>query len=237
MKIAVIDDEKCWRQRAKREIAVCLENMKENMEILSYSSGEEFLEKNEAFDMVFMDVEMEGMNGFDVTYVYKQSFPTSLVAILTMHSKFASMGYKVNAFRYIDKARMESEIGEALSAGIKVLGRNKKISFHIVSMGDIQLIIRDIIFIETVKRNVQIHTRTGQYLSNQTISELEFQLKEYGFYLVHRSILVNMDMILKIDSRRRRVYLDDGSVVTVARERISELKKVFLKYTFEYNNM
>lgn len=236
MKIAIIDDEKAWRLKANQEIDNYLKSIGTPCQISIYTSGERFLEHPEVFDMVFMDVEMDGIDGFQTTNAYKQMFPKCLVCILTTHSEFYSTGYKVNAFRYIEKEKMAEEIREALSSGITVLEKDRTISFHIVNIGEIELAINEILFIETAKRNVKIHTREEQYLSNRTLSELEQELGKYGFYCVHKSTLVNLDAITYMDAKTRKVYLCDGSCITVAGQKLPELKKKYLEHKFAYGN-
>lgn len=236
MKIAIVDDEKVWRLKAKQEIDNYLKSIGEPSHIFMYTSGERFLEEPEAFDMVFMDIEMDGIDGFQTTNSYKQIFPKCLVAILTTHSECYSIGYRVNAFRYIEKEKMAEEIKEALSSGITVLEKDRTLSFHIVNVGEIELPINEILFIETAKRNVRIHTRDQQYLSNRTLSEIEQELGKYGFYFVHKSTLVNLDAITDMDTKNRKVYLCNGSCVTVAGQKIPELKKKYLEHKFAYGN-
>ncbi|MBQ3783218.1 MAG: response regulator transcription factor [Lachnospiraceae bacterium] len=236
MKIAIVDDEKVWRLKTKQAIDNYLKSIGELTHISMYTSGEHFLEQPEAFDMVFMDVEMDGIDGFQTINSYKQIFPKCLVAILTTHSEFYSIGYRVNAFRYIEKERMAKEIKEALSSGIKLLEKDRKISFHIVNIGEIELAINEILFIETAKRNVRIHTREQQYLSNRTISEIGQELDKYGFYFVHKSTLVNLEAITEIDTKNRKVCLCNGNYVTVAGQKIPELKKRYLEHKFTYGN-
>ena len=237
MKIAVLDSDSLWRGRVKKDIKECLESMKQDVEIFDYSTGKELLAQGREFDMLFTDIEMEGINGFDTIYSYKQNFPNCLAVIVTMHNQFSCAGYKVGAFRYLSKIKMREEIEEALASGMKMLKKNKKMAFHIISVGKISLAIKDIYYIETEKRNIQIHTRDRQYLSNHTISELELQLKDYGFCLVHKSTLVNLDAIEKIDGTNRKIQLYNGSCITVARQRIPELKKKFIQYTFDHSNL
>lgn len=232
MKIAIVDDEKVWRLKAKQEIHNYLISTGEPSQLFTYPSGESFLEQPEAFDLVFMDVEMDGIDGFQTTTAYKKMFPKGLVAMLTTHSECYSTGYKVNAFRYIEKEKMAEEIEEALSSAITVLEKDQTISFHIVNVGEVELPINEILFIETEKRNVRIHTREQQYVSNRNLTEIGQELDKYGFYFVHKSTLVNLDAIIDIDAKNRKVFLCNGNWVTVARQKITELKKKYLEHNF-----
>ena len=132
--------------------------------------------------------------------------------------------------------KMAEEVKEALSSGITVLEKDRTISFHIVNIGEIELTINEILFIETAKRNVRIHTREQQYLSNRTLSEIGQELSKYGFFFVHKSTLVNLDAITEIDAQKRKVSLCNGSWVTVAGQKIPELKKRYIEHKFEYGN-
>ena len=237
MKIAIIDDEKVWIKKTYQEINQYLNLQQKSAHIISiFTSGEAFLEQSEAFDMVFMDIEMEGMDGFKTTIAYKHLFPKSLVCILTTHDEFSCIGYKVNAFRYIKKEQMKEEIPEALCSGIKVLEKDQKISFHIVNIGEIKLELNEIVFMETFKRNMLIHTRTKQYISNCTLAHIEQEYGKYGFFSIHKSILVNLDAITYIDNKNRKIHLYNGSIVTASRQKIPELKKRYLEHKSEYGN-
>ena len=117
-----------------------------------------------------------------------------------------------------------------------MLEKDRTISFHIVNIGEIELTINEILFIETAKRNVRIHTREEKYLSNRTLSEIEQELGKYGFYFVHKSTLVNLDAIAYMDAKNRKIHLCNGSCVTIAGQRLPELKKKYLEHKFAYGN-
>ncbi len=236
MNIAIIDDEKEWRIKTKEVVIQNLKSMKHNASISVYSSGDVFLQDEKTFDMVFMDIEMNGTDGFETTQAYKKCFPKCLVCILTTHSELSRLGYRVDAFRYINKDSMVEEISEALSSGIKVLGKNKKIAFHVVNVGEIQLPINEILYIETIKRNVRIYTREQEYLSNRTITSFEKELHTYGFYSVHKSTLVNLDAITSIDTKKRELGFPNGKSVTIAGKKMPEVKQKYLEIKFMYAN-
>ena len=124
MRIAVVDDEKNWLVKIKRYIKEYFGEM--DVEIRTFFSSEAFLEDAGEYQFVFMDIEMQGRDGFSVLQEYRMEHVDSLFIILTTHIEMSREGYKVEACRYIDKYKME-EIREALdSAPLKSLARKLK---------------------------------------------------------------------------------------------------------------
>ena len=114
LKIAVVDDEPLWQQKTVDVI-----EKKYGLDaphIDRYSSGRELLDRNTYYDILFMDIEMEGLDGFETAKRYQKQYEYAKIAMLTSHTELSRRGYVVNAFRYIDKACMEAEITEAISA-------------------------------------------------------------------------------------------------------------------------
>ena len=153
---------------------------------------------------------------------------------LTSHVELSRRGYLFNAFRYIDKSNVEVELDEALSAVELLWQKNHVLEFHVVNMGTVHLKLQDILFIETEKRNVVIHTKEQSFISNRKIDELEEELKEWGFFRSHKSYLVNLANIIKFD--RFYVYFRNRKKAMVSTRKYVELKESYLKQKYEMAN-
>lgn len=231
MKIGIIDDEKVWRDNATEIIQ---EYYNDTIVVDVYSCGEYLLKKEIEYDIVFIDVEMEGIDGFETAEKYKSKYPDSIIIMLTMHIELSRKGYFVNAFRYIDKANMLVEIPEALNATDKLLERNKKIEINVVNLGRVILMQKDIMFVETELRNVHIHTTGKEYLCTDNMTYMKEHLDFDKFYGCHKSYIVNLDAIDTFD--RFFVYMVDGSKAMVSSRRYAELKRRYLERKLECAN-
>lgn len=231
MKIAVVDDEKLWQEKIKRLLEAYA--WSENIEIDLFSSGEAFYKKKD-YDIVFMDIEMGKMDGFEAAYRYKENNQDFVLIFLTTHTEMSRRGYLVNAFRYIDKANVEEELKEALDAFELLCKKNHVIQFHVVNLGTVHLKLKDILYIETEKRNVVIHTKEQSFVSNRKIEELEEELKEWGFFRSHKSYLVNLTNIFKFD--KLNVYFKNGKKALVSTRKYVELKESYLKQKYVIAN-
>ena len=220
MRIAVVDDEELCRKSVERFIREY--PWKEDIIVDLFSSGEDFV-KHDDYDIVFMDIEMQGMDGFEAVRQYKENNEETTIIFLTTHTELSRKGYIVNAFRYIDKKEMKSEIDEALVAVEDLQSKNHIVSFHILFTGEISLRTKEIFFIETDKRNVIIHTKEKSYVSNRKIEELEDELHEWGFFRCHKSYIVNLGNIASFD--KLNVYFRNGDKAMVSVRKYPELKE------------
>lgn len=124
MRIAIVDDELIWR---KKSYSYIKKSVEKNDSIDVFKSGNDFLEKHAEYDIVFMDIEMPEIDGWNTAKTYRIFYPESVVAMLTTHDEMCSKGYHINAFRFISKQNMEYELSEALSSLRKILRKDKQI--------------------------------------------------------------------------------------------------------------
>lgn len=228
MRIAIVDDQKNWRECVEELIK---KHYGENIpQIDQFDCGESFYNQEE-YDVVFMDIEMKEMDGFEAAKRYKQNNKDALILFLTTHVELSRRGYLINAFRYIDKACIVEEMEEALSSIDELPKKDHVIVLHVVNMAEIHIRTKDILFIETDKRNIIVHTVERDFKSNRGIEELETELKDYGFFRCHKSYLVNLERVRKID--KVFAYFTNGMKAMISTRKYPEMKERF----FEYNSI
>ncbi len=228
MKIAIVDDDTNWRERIQARIMQC-----GDMEIDTFSCGEEFLTSAGHYDISFVDIEMSGMDGFETISKAKQRDEDSIYVILTTHTELSRKGYCVNAFRYIDKAHLE-EIDEAIESAAVVLGRNKKIEVNVIGDGARDIVLKNIIYIETEKHYIVVHTRQGALKCNNNLKDIETILPNTWFCRCHNVFIVNLDEILRIDGRI--AYLSNGDDIDISYRKMSQFKKLYINRQYECAN-
>lgn len=232
MRIAVVDDEKLWLKRVED----FLDNYYSDREIdiTCYLSGKHFLDENKKFDIILMDIEMPVLDGFEAIERYKARFPESVIIILTTHDEYIKKGYIFEAFRYIDKISMDNELPEALKNAERRLDVGKTMFLKVLRVGEVAVKIRDIIYIETMKRHVIVHIKKDLLLCGNTISEMEKELADEGFFRVHRSYLINLrcvDSFCKTD-----IKMSNGDMAMLSARRCAEFKKHLMEYRYYIAN-
>ena len=124
MKIMICDDEIYIRDTLKQHLKEYYSSL--DVLILSASSGEELLrlverEQGDVF-CIFLDIEMEGMDGLETARRLRAEYPALPILLLTSHTELALEGYEVQAFRFLAKPLRQEKLVEALRAVEKNFG-------------------------------------------------------------------------------------------------------------------
>lgn len=232
IKIAIIDDEKYWRDEIEKTLYECYDRDKIELDI--YESGIEYIEKHNIYDITFVDIEMQSLDGFETITAARKFNPEGFFIILTIHTEFSRKGYHVNAFRYIDKVHLKEEMWEALNSVKIILMKNRKINISIISEGVQEFILKDIIYIETDRHCVLIHTKNGVKRCNNSMSEIEGLLTDECFCRCHNSFIVNLDEIKEL--KNNILLMSNGETVEVSKRKNSVFKKVYIKRQYVLAN-
>lgn len=228
--IAIVEDEEKWQRVAKNEIE---RHYGTNAYIDFFQTGEKFLEKCQDYDMIFMDIELPGKDGFEIAEEYVREHRDTLLIIMTTHTEMSRKGYQVNAFRYIDKFHPE-EIAEALQSAEKRKRRLKRIAFQFPNAGEVKLCCKDIIYLESDNHNIKVQTLEETLVCREKMEYVKEMLEEFGFFLIHRSYLINLDHVK--DFNKKDVIMSNEEFIPISRDRYVLFKKNYFQWKFENAN-
>ncbi len=184
-------------------------------------------------DIALLDIDFDGAgyNGMDIARRMRSLRNDTVIIFVTNFIEYAPEGYEVQAFRYILKRNLESDLRAALSLALKQLHQE---TLPIQVNGEIiRFPLDDILYLEVQQHNVTLVTqmmtperKQREYCFYATLSDLEERLEPLGFLRIHKSYLVNMKH-LKI-FRCREAILDNGTTLRVGEKGYAEKKQKFL---------
>ena len=96
MEVAIVDDEKVIREQIKK-LAVKYEP---DCNVKYYETGEELLAEGKKFDVLFLDIQMEGMNGIDTARALREKQEDMVVIFITGVKEYVFEAFDVSAFHY-----------------------------------------------------------------------------------------------------------------------------------------
>lgn len=192
-------------------------------------------------DMVFLDVQMPGIDGFGVVEaVGADSMPATI--FVTAYDQFALKAFDAHAIDYLLKpydaerfrrsmervrtqirGKKRAEVEDRLTALITELrGKREFLERIVVRSGGRILILRidDIDWLEAASNYVRIHAGGRQYLLRETMTNLESRLDPTQFVRIHRSTIVRLDRIKELEPLFQGDYvliLEDGTRLTSSR--------------------
>ncbi len=228
MKIGIVEDEAVWRNKIKASIEKYCTDKNISAQIKAYDNERDFM-KDADTDLLFLDIELaEGEDGFRIAEKLMDSGNQCRICFLTSHAEMARRGYRVNAFRYIDKKYLE-EMDEALDSFFKTRIQDRTIYCKDTAGIQIGINLRDLLLIETTGRKLRYLMLNGrEYICEGRISETAQSLSPFGFFYVQRSYIVNLKYIETVNSHE--ITLCNGLKITIGRVRSKEFKKAFFKW-------
>lgn len=230
--ILIVDDEQMARERIKRFLTACTTHP---LEIAEAENAPQALEmiKNKTYHVVFLDIQMPEMTGFDLLYQLEER-PFQII-FQTAYDEFAVKAFEVNACDYLLKpfteARLIGALNKALSAPslkqeLESLERHlekSKIYLNSVTSknGAITKVLRiaDVYAFKSEDHYTFAMTSQGEFIIDNSLSFLEKHLDPQAFIRTHRSHIVKADMIDRVGGAEEPVVFLKGSIeIPLSRE-------------------
>lgn len=195
--------------------------------------------KNEAVDLLFLDIELEDEFGLDVAKKIRKQYPHSLIVFFTGHASYAIDGYDFQPVSFLTKPINHEKLEKTIENVRERLAQNQKkresIQLMFKCMKGYQMIrVKEIYYIEHRNRKNYLITKDHeQRIANYTVKELEKMLEPYGFFCCHQSFIVALDKIKRINEVERQVYTltlqDKEEVIPISRNKYEELREKLLE--------
>ena len=232
MRIAIIEDEKAHSDLLRSYLKDWSRQTKKPAMVEAFSSAESFwfqYEEKKDFDLLFIDIQMAGMNGMDLARRIRKQDSDIVIVFTTADSGYLEAGYEVEALHYLLKPLSREKIQNCLE---KALARRREERFVTLHTEEETRKIRQesINYVEARGRNcaVGLAGEPGGLEVKENLSDLERLLDEGEFIKCHRSFLCRLSNIHHIG--KEEIVFDDGSAVPVSRRLYPGVNQAFIAY-------
>jgi two-component system LytT family response regulator len=222
---ALVVDDESW---ARRNLTVLLSRDSDMGSVVECGSGLEAVEtiRQSKPDLVFLDVQMPGCDGFDVLELLGSDLP-SIVIFVTAYDEYALRAFEAGALDYLlkpfDDARFRRALDRAKDKLAHYTPKEARAAARLVvkSRGEVMFLnVGDIDWIESVGCYACVHVGDDTHIIRRTLSELEQDLGEERFIRIHRSIIAQLDQIQGLelqDSGEYQVVLKSKARLRLSR--------------------
>lgn len=227
MKIAICDDSKEYVDLLSKYINFYFSNQKLSFKIYTYDSGEALLNSKEKFDLVFLDIEMEFLNGIETAYMIKQQSNRTIIFIVTAYHKYLDDAMDLNVFRYIDKPINPNRVYSGLDKAINLMN-NSEIIFKTRTNGIINVLKSDIVYVEVIKKDVIVTTVNASYVVSEKMEFFKNNLCSSYFAIPHNSYIINFKHVTNY--KRDVIQLMGKYNIPISQKKQPEIRSRFIKF-------
>ena len=190
-----------------------------------------------AVDLLFLDIEMEDVSGFDLARHIQSAYPKILIVFLTGHVDFALDGYEFKPLAFLIKPVNPLRLERVLFQAEELLGKTERkpsssVRIGLQVNGGLEIIqVDSILYIEKQGRRACLVPASGpRYQSYDSLQKLQGIFELYGFFRCHQSFLVRLDAIrgVRLDESRsfhKILLFDTEDQIPLSRGKYPELRE------------
>lgn len=204
LKIAICDDEKSVQENLLQQSRAIFAKLDIQAETKVFSSGLSLLDAYEhegrPFDLIFLDIRMDDMDGMETAKKIRSLDEEVLIIFITSSAEYVFQGYEVKAFRYIMKSELSYSFERIFKEALRhLMQTDEQIYTFQFGTETIRLPIADILYCESRKRILIIHTERQEYKTYEKMDNAEASLSKNEFVRCHQSYLVNVKHIRELN--------------------------------------
>ena len=192
LKIAVCDD----------DVIICsqmselLQERDRDYTIDVYVSGQELIGSQKEYDVIFLDIEMEPINGIETAKILRNKGRKDYIIFLTSHTDYMPEAFKVQAFRFLQKPIQIQQFMESITEAEK-----------------------DIVYIEALGDGSCLHTEKETYVIKKYLKQWEAILDSSIFFKIHKSYMLGLRYVKVMNESNVELNVDDISLPVARRRR------------------
>ena len=234
--IAFCDDSSEYRAVFDKELRLCCEKVfagaikyqiepgfEDASSVLAYI-------KHSPIDLLFLDVDMPGMSGFDLAKALLFEHKQTLIVFMSAFDNFVYNSFEYYPFAFLRKDCMKTELPAVLKRVLDKVTQPDRIIELPTTAEKIRIDTVDILYAESERNYLHVLTVYGKdYLSRLTMAEFEALTAKHDFFRIHSAFLVNFEHVERI--------LPNGCVqvgkkeLPIAQRRLKAFKSAYMDYT------
>ena len=229
IRIAICDDEKHMSDHIRSMISDFFRKKNQEISLHMFSSGEELLSYNGHINILFLDIQMKGMDGMETARKLRADQFQGFLVFITVLKEMVFQSFEVQAYDYLVKPVDEKQFEKTMERLYASMQNASEDSLLVQKGYEGRIVQKDeIVFCEIIDRKIYLNLASGEVVDYyERIENLETKL-DNRFYRCHRSYLINLKHLKGY--KNGTAYMDNGKEIPVSRLRSKEFSSVVLQY-------
>lgn len=235
-RIGICDDKEEDVERIKEALRKALQRAKTPVRFVCryFTDGEELCASacKITYELIFLDLEMPGMDGAELAERLCMNHPSTYLVFVSVHESFVFDAYEYSPLWFVRKSNLEEDMFRALRKYLQVTAYTRVNYRMKEGFGNRDVPVMDILYIEGTGHSLTIKRTDGSLLKKYgSLKSMEKELVGCHFLRIHKNYLVNQEYIKEVG--RCEVYLTDGSILEMGRDRKNEIREAMRSYEHE----
>lgn len=176
LKLAICDDTPEMLEFIQEDLNEIAFEEDINLEIEIFQNGKDLLSSSLVFDLLFLDVEMPEMDGFELAEKMKAKYQTEVVFV-TSHQEWIQRSFEYRPFAYLYKPVKKQELQQVLVRYLRELEKAELGKVLVkTSTGTTSISVAEIVTIEAADEETKINTLNGTYFSREILKNWQEKL-------------------------------------------------------------
>lgn len=230
-RIAICDDEQAIRSQIENILLLYSKKTCLEVDIIGFCSGEElykYIKSGHGFDLIYLDIEMELMNGLEVGKRIRNTMKDHKTEIVYISGKdgYDRQLFDVQPLHFIPKPIDPKMVIEDLNLAMLRADKLGGIFTYRKTIETYKVPIKDIIYFESMDRELRIITINNEDIFYGTIQQVFETVAKYQFIRIHRSYIVNYRYIAIL--KYNEVIMSNGMRLPISQSRRKEVREIQL---------
>mgnify|MGYP000028972545 CR=1 FL=1 len=214
---AMCDDELPFAEQLRSFVMAYAKKRRVELQAETFASAEELLEEIEngaGFEILFLDIEMRKMDGIELGKKLRERSYQTLIIYVSGYDQYMRQLFEAEPFRFLSKPLKQEELENVLDKAF-------------------ERISRDIVYLESNKRKIIVHTVRGEYEYYHKLDEEEEELLAISadFVRIHKAYLVNMEHVEAF--QYEKLALRDGTILSISEAHRANVRSRFWEWGSE----
>ena len=229
IRIAICDDEKHMSDHIRAMASDFFRKKNREIQLRTFLSGEELLNYDGQIDILFLDIQMNGVDGLETARKLRAGKFRGFLIFITVLKEMVFQSFEVQAYDYLVKPVDEKQFGKTMERLYASMQNASEDSLLVQQGYEGRIVPKDeIVFFEVIDRKIYLNLASGEIIDYyERIENLETKLDGH-FFRCHRSYLINLKHLKGY--KNGTACMDNGKEVPVSRLRSREFSGVVLQY-------